>query len=172
MDEKFTDPETIAEKNKLEEEKKQLESRKKEIENALKKIKQKKDALSVREETTRGMSFWRFFSTHRKEEYEAIIKSREFDEYLTSNFARRLFDFEELPVDESAKQILNVAYLNASYDDREAVKELGARWDPRAKSWYVPEGQSLEPFSRWLPAPAGPTNHEGEFRQEPENADL
>jgi len=43
-------------------------------------------------------------------------------------------------------------YLTAQYKDRDAVKALGARWDPTARSWYVPAGRELAPFAAWLPA--------------------
>ncbi|WP_310386921.1 exodeoxyribonuclease VII large subunit [Roseateles sp.] len=40
--------------------------------------------------------------------------------------------------------------LKASYQDRSRVKELGARWNPELKTWYVPEGMDLAPFAPWL----------------------
>ncbi|MCK7501539.1 MAG: exodeoxyribonuclease VII large subunit [Comamonadaceae bacterium] len=43
-------------------------------------------------------------------------------------------------------------YLVTKYAEREQVKALGARWDAARKSWYVPAGRDLEPFTRWLPA--------------------
>ena len=43
-------------------------------------------------------------------------------------------------------------YLTTQYRDREAVKALGARWDAAQKSWYVPAGRDLAPFTNWLPA--------------------
>jgi exodeoxyribonuclease VII large subunit len=42
--------------------------------------------------------------------------------------------------------------LKASYQDRSRVKELGARWNPELKTWYVPEGMDLAPFAQWLPS--------------------
>ncbi len=43
-------------------------------------------------------------------------------------------------------------YLQVDYAERQAVKDLGARWDPGARKWYVPEGRDLTPFDHWLPA--------------------
>jgi hypothetical protein len=41
-------------------------------------------------------------------------------------------------------------YLNVPYAEKEAAKELGAKWDRDAKSWFIlPEIQS-ESFNRWL----------------------
>lgn len=34
-------------------------------------------------------------------------------------------------------------YLRTEYDEREAVKAIGARWDPDRKQWYMPEGSDL-----------------------------
>lgn len=42
-------------------------------------------------------------------------------------------------------------YLTTQYKDRDAVKALGARWDPNARRWYVPAGRELAPFAAWLP---------------------
>jgi N12 class adenine-specific DNA methylase/antirestriction protein ArdC/phage/plasmid primase-like uncharacterized protein len=42
-------------------------------------------------------------------------------------------------------------YLAVPYDDRLAAKEVGARWDKVAKSWYVGENANMEKLSRWLP---------------------
>ena len=39
------------------------------------------------------------------------------------------------------------------YDEKDAAKRLGARWDPGAERWYIPAGRDPEPFARWR-APA------------------
>lgn len=41
--------------------------------------------------------------------------------------------------------------LDAQFRDKEAVKELGAKWDKAAKKWMVPAGVDLTPFAAWLP---------------------
>ena len=41
-------------------------------------------------------------------------------------------------------------YLNCPFDDKEACKALGGRWDGDAKKWYVPAGKDTAPFSKWL----------------------
>lgn len=48
-------------------------------------------------------------------------------------------------------------YLTTAFRDRDAVKGLGARWDPLRKRWFVPDGRDLAPFARWLPATPTPT---------------
>ena len=35
--------------------------------------------------------------------------------------------------------------------------QLGARWDPRQKVWYVPDGVDPAPLRRWLPLAQRPT---------------
>lgn len=47
-------------------------------------------------------------------------------------------------------------YLTTSFKDKDAVKALGARWDPDARKWYVPAGRDLAPFATWLPAQLQP----------------
>ncbi len=41
-------------------------------------------------------------------------------------------------------------YLNVSFEDKDKVKLLGARWDSNKRMWYVPKGQSLEPFAEFV----------------------
>ena len=43
-----------------------------------------------------------------------------------------------------------VTYIRCAYEDKEAAKARGARWDGSKKSWYVPQELALEPFARWL----------------------
>lgn len=42
-------------------------------------------------------------------------------------------------------------YLAVPYEEKGKSKALGAKWDPKARSWYVPEQGELAPFERWLP---------------------
>lgn len=49
-------------------------------------------------------------------------------------------------------------YLTTPFKDKDRVKSLGARWDAERRSWYVPDGLDLAPFSAWLPqGPAAST---------------
>ncbi|ALG66804.1 exodeoxyribonuclease VII large subunit [Beggiatoa leptomitoformis] len=43
-------------------------------------------------------------------------------------------------------------YLNCPFSEKEAVKQLGARFDGDLKKWFIPVGIEIEPFRRWLPA--------------------
>jgi exodeoxyribonuclease VII large subunit len=43
-----------------------------------------------------------------------------------------------------------ITYLTTSFQEKELVKSLGAKWDVTAKKWYVPEGIDLKPFENWL----------------------
>lgn len=43
-------------------------------------------------------------------------------------------------------------YLVTTYQDKDYVKALGARWDPVRRQWYVPPGRDLAAFAAWLPA--------------------
>jgi len=42
-------------------------------------------------------------------------------------------------------------YLTVQYSQRHEVKALGARWDPGARKWFVPDGLELTVFQAWLP---------------------
>ena len=40
-------------------------------------------------------------------------------------------------------------YLDCPYEDREECKELGGRWDPDKRKWYVPSGTDTTGFKKW-----------------------
>lgn len=42
-------------------------------------------------------------------------------------------------------------YICCPFEEKDEAKELGAKWDARAGSWYVPGNLRLEPFHRWHP---------------------
>jgi hypothetical protein len=41
-------------------------------------------------------------------------------------------------------------FLNVPYAEKDQARELGARWNPTKKRWYVPNGVATEPFARWM----------------------
>jgi hypothetical protein len=41
--------------------------------------------------------------------------------------------------------------LRVPYEDKDRAKRLGARWDPVARLWFVPEELDSARFERWLP---------------------
>ena len=41
--------------------------------------------------------------------------------------------------------------LVAPFAEKDAVKALGARWDPVKKLWYINDVSDLTPFQRWIP---------------------
>ena len=41
--------------------------------------------------------------------------------------------------------------FSCPFEEKDEAKELGAKWDGVAGSWYVPRGQPLEPFNKWHP---------------------
>ncbi len=41
-------------------------------------------------------------------------------------------------------------YLNVPFSQKDEAKNLGARWDPEKKKWYVPSGKDIQIFSAWL----------------------
>ncbi len=46
--------------------------------------------------------------------------------------------------------------LQVPIKEKDAAKQLGARWDAQQKLWYVPENIQGAPFSQWLPKPLEP----------------
>jgi hypothetical protein len=49
-------------------------------------------------------------------------------------------------------------FLNVPYAEKDQARELGARWNPTRKRWYVPDGVAPEPFARWLDKDGGPAS--------------
>jgi hypothetical protein len=41
-------------------------------------------------------------------------------------------------------------FLNVPYAEKDQARELGARWNPTRKRWYVPDGVATEAFARWI----------------------
>ncbi len=40
--------------------------------------------------------------------------------------------------------------LKVPFKEKDEAKSLGARWNPTAKHWYIPEGLDDAPFIKWL----------------------
>lgn len=40
--------------------------------------------------------------------------------------------------------------LDVPFEEKDEAKRLGARWDPDARIWYVPERVDAKPFWRWI----------------------
>ncbi len=58
--------------------------------------------------------------------------------------------------------------LDIPYKDKDQAKALGARWNPKSRSWWVPPRSDLRPFAKWLPmspAPDDPVLAIGGLRQ-------
>lgn len=47
--------------------------------------------------------------------------------------------------------------LNVPYKEKDEAKSHGARWNPAAKHWYIPEGVEDEPFAKWRDGAPEPT---------------
>lgn len=41
-------------------------------------------------------------------------------------------------------------YINVPYSEKEEAKELGARWNPAKKSWYVTQRAFYDKFYKWI----------------------
>ena len=38
------------------------------------------------------------------------------------------------------------AYIECKFEEKETAKQMGARWDPLKKMWYIPPGKNVQPF--------------------------
>ncbi len=52
---------------------------------------------------------------------------------------------------ESNAEIAKKTLLTVSFAEKDEVKKLGAKWDSKEKSWYVPAGTDTAPFEKWIP---------------------
>lgn len=41
--------------------------------------------------------------------------------------------------------------LNVPFASKDQAKSLGARWNPKARCWYVPHGLDIQLFKLWWP---------------------
>lgn len=55
-------------------------------------------------------------------------------------------------------------YLDVPYKEKNAAKELGAKWDRQEKSWYIPMEMEQTPFTKWLKKKEGHENDRLPFR--------
>jgi len=60
-------------------------------------------------------------------------------------------------------------YLDVPYPERSEVQKLGANWDWKAKSWYIPEGVDAAPFSQWMKQ-AAEASHQAQAAEPKSNA--
>jgi phage/plasmid primase-like uncharacterized protein len=60
-------------------------------------------------------------------------------------------------------------FLAVPYRQKNQAKAAGAKWDPKAKLWYAPEGADLDKLKTWLPdkapEPAHTLSPQAEFAQ-------
>lgn len=45
--------------------------------------------------------------------------------------------------------------LRVPFAEKDQAKQLGARWDPALKVWYVAADADPAPFAKWSPTPHG-----------------
>jgi putative DNA primase/helicase len=60
---------------------------------------------------------------------------------------------ESLP---STSPPVEKTFLAVPYSEKEEAKNLGAKWDKQAKSWYVQATADMAAFSKWIPTPSQP----------------
>ncbi len=76
-----------------------------------------------------------------------------------ADFQRRVAEFENgrsdstqagaSPSPGGAEDAPQKAYIQVPYREKEEAKSLGAKWDRREQSWYIPAGAYPVPFDKW-----------------------
>jgi len=72
----------------------------------------------------------------------------------------------QLPASKDAQVDPERVYLDVPFEDKDLVKELGAKWDRAGKSWYVPDGSDPNTFKTWV------QNHEASLDHMEVNTDT
>lgn len=57
--------------------------------------------------------------------------------------------FKDFMSDGGAVKSIKKIYLNVSFDDKDEVKALGARWDGSKKQWFIMSNQDVKKFAKW-----------------------
>ena len=55
----------------------------------------------------------------------------------------------DAPAPRSGQSGRAVTVLNVPFAEKDEAKQLGARWDPKRRKWYVPPGVDAALFARW-----------------------
>jgi len=61
-------------------------------------------------------------------------------------------------------------YLNCPFEEKDACKALGGRWDGDARKWYITDDMDDAPFAQWMQD--GVSEDSPEPRKATDNADA
>lgn len=86
-------------------------------------------------------------STDKKMRKHAEVAATMNDEDLQRRIA-----LEELKKVQQASNAdaVDRMFINVPFKQKEEAKALGAKWDRKEQSWYVPSGQDSAPFVKWI----------------------
>ncbi len=70
-----------------------------------------------------------------------------------------------------ASQATERQYISVPFKEKDEAKQLGARWDRKEQSWYVPAGVDAAPFAKWSQGAATPAVEAKPTQQAPEAQD-
>ena len=68
----------------------------------------------------------------------------------------RIFDADAPELDDGqnltalAGKAVDRVYLDVPFKEKDEAKSLGARWDRRERSWFIPADADSSPFEKWL----------------------
>jgi hypothetical protein len=40
--------------------------------------------------------------------------------------------------------------IDVPYAEKDQAKALGAKWNPEAKKWFIPDGVAQDKFTKWI----------------------
>lgn len=77
-------------------------------------------------------------------------------------------DAPQEPVEQQTDKQAERQYINVPFREKDEAKQLGARWDRKEQSWYVPAGVNAAPFAKWAQGAATATVEARPTQQAPE----
>lgn len=71
-------------------------------------------------------------------------------------FLKQIFNFGSIDsASELKSESLSKIYLYVPYNQKDVVKNLGAKWDYQQKQWFIFENVDQSPFEKWIPSKTG-----------------
>lgn len=89
---------------------------------------------------------------YSKVNHYIIIEDRELAKQLIGFFNEILAQPDTYVHGTAAAAVeANRYYIKCPYEEKEKVKELGAKWDSERKQWYYTDSRNANLFQKWLP---------------------
>ena len=84
--------------------------------------------------------------------FRAARDAQDICDYVQGRYQERTVEqVTEQGKEQGARGAQEKTWLAVPYEEKDAAKNLGARWDGKAKSWFAPVGVDVSRLEKWLP---------------------